>query len=555
MVRVDGVQSKFLIAVLLCLSLGSIDAPAQQYAQGLVKMSWYINHGSMFARDVNRDGLTDLIVGVMQGQQDISYIRMQVEVYFDKQPGVLDIEHPLVIAFPQTKIFEMGAMAMGDFTGDGLDDIFVRSQRNAVAMIPGCATCPYSIDTVPAWQLEVSPIASYDAEFGRFITIGDLNCDGIDDLVVASPREQLGWADEPWIGRLHIYFGGSAEKPARADVLAVWREKRGVDLWSMFGSLGVVIADVNGDGCGDLIVGCEQRKRQQLLQVHFGRPSFTVDALAPDQQFGEEDIAPYKLGFWSGIHVFDANNDGKADLFVGALEAYHFYLGTDTGFSVSKPLVRQMPGPDRPGQEHAAVAPGYRVGDMNGDEWDDFLLMHSIRMAGELAFYPGDAGGIRPWHTYTIWNPEPDPHMDNFGDSGVWLGDVTGDGIGDFATSWSHAVRGGFVVYQGWRRSLSEIPPATLHTSDACTIRAYPHPFHEQTTLDVRGLSDGGGTLVICNTVGQEVFRSAVAADAHGSVRVVWDGRDLRGMAVPTGIYHLQLHTRSSTQHARIVRF
>ena len=97
-------------------------------------------------------------------------------------------------------------------------------------------------------------LAAEDDEYGRFgwdVVVVDLNADGINDLVVSAPV--FGGLDMLYTGRVYIFLGemsGSAVRlPSRASFVLEGPSRN----WN----LGHVLysADIDGDGCRDLIIG------------------------------------------------------------------------------------------------------------------------------------------------------------------------------------------------------------------------------------------------------------------------------------------------------------
>ncbi len=69
----------------------------------------------------------------------------------------------------------------------------------------------------------------------------------------------------------------------------------------------------------------------------------------------------------------------------------------------------------------------------------------------------------------------------------------------------------------------------------------YPNPFNPSTAISF-GLKSGGFTTVtVYNLIGQVVTRLEGRDLPAGDHQVVWDGRDGRGVAVPSGIYFYRL--------------
>jgi hypothetical protein len=70
---------------------------------------------------------------------------------------------------------------------------------------------------------------------------------------------------------------------------------------------------------------------------------------------------------------------------------------------------------------------------------------------------------------------------------------------------------------------------------------SYPNPFNPSTTINYEVAQAGQATLVIFNTLGEEVRRFDVRAAAAGPQRLIWDGSAANGAQVSTGVYYVQL--------------
>ena len=72
----------------------------------------------------------------------------------------------------------------------------------------------------------------------------------------------------------------------------------------------------------------------------------------------------------------------------------------------------------------------------------------------------------------------------------------------------------------------------------------YPNPFMEQTTFTYQIPSSGHVTISVYNQLGQHVKILVDEQKPHGAYQVVWDGRDLSGRRMPSGVYLFRMTTQ-----------
>jgi hypothetical protein len=514
----------------------------------------------MAVLDVNRDGINDLIVTANYnfggGMRE-----WRTEIHFGMPPPDIMDDTNILVLRGSDELWNTGGgatyigrgpgLAVGDFTGDGLTDLVVQIGPREVALYPGCSDCPYAIDTARAWVLKDTTEGGYvDPSFGVVMEMGDLNGDSIDDLVVVAPGEFFKWADEMWISRMYIYFGGRAEKPHEADMLAVWRRKDG-DTTYEFASDGIAIADVNGDGNKDLIVGSRQNFRSpsvRYVDLYFGGPGSRVNPQQPDQRLSFENRGS------GATRVFDVNNDGYADLFTRNMleETWEWYFGGPAGFHIRpdrsiKPTYRMYT------QWLFPIEVGCNIGDVNADGWDDYLLgAPTASEAHRMLVYLGDSNGIGPWPRMVL-NPPMGFGGEMMGLGAVNMGDMNGDGAADMAISSLNGSRDhpSFAIYAGnvnWVMDRAEQPsPHSLEVS------SYPNPMQEYATITISGLKGNTATLVMYDALGREI-RTLPVTHSGDHANIYWDACDAHGVPVPPGVYHILVRTTTTRHHSTIVK-
>ncbi len=299
--------------------------------------------------DVNGDGYDDIVVGAnfypSEGGQGRAYL-------FFGGPGI-DSVADLVIPAPPggTGWFGISVAGAGDFNGDGYPDIIIGARY---AGLPGKAFIYYggpSLDATPDVTLTGETTGS-STWFGNSVAgVGDVNGDGVDDVIVGAPTYGPGGTQ---VGRVYIYFGGRPPDaiPDRVFTGPATNDQLG---W-VVGSAG----DMNGDGHPDVFATAPRYYAggtdPGAAYVWFGGPGF--DAV-PDLTIHGSALRDRIV---SAANAGDINADGFSDLVIARQDRAEVFFGG------SAPNV--VPDLTIPGT-FTSVA-GAR--DVNGDGVDDFVL-------------------------------------------------------------------------------------------------------------------------------------------------------------------------------------
>lgn len=239
--------------------------------------------------------------------------------------------------------------------------------------------------------------------------VKDVNGDGYDDLLIASPTYNSS------TGRVQLYFGGP--KLASSPDLTF----AGSEAGDLFGVGASSAGDVNGDGYNDIVIGAMAHSigsKSNRGYIYFGGPNMdnVADVTLTAGTVGD---FPAPLPIVSGIGDF--NGDGYDDVLLGdpiyntsAGRSLLYYGGpsmdntADLTFSTASSPVQGI-----------MLAP---LGDINGDGYDDI----GIGAVGYVRIY---YGGSSPNSTVDL----------SLGSGGVnamigsGVGDINGDGYSDFA--------------------------------------------------------------------------------------------------------------------------
>lgn len=457
-VTVDFTQS--------ALSLDQIDG---SNGFRLIGSGWAVSG----AGDVNGDGLDDVIVGWPFG---FDYEGAGASfVVFGSRDGfgstleltALDGGNGFRLQSALDSQYGNGAgisvAGGGDINGDGLDDMIVGAFRagsnsaGASFVVFGAASgFPEilqldSLDGQNGFRLD-----GVDAgdEAGRSVAFaGDINGDGLDDLVVGAPN--AGFGGEAKAGESYVVFGTAFGFDARID-LATLNGSNGfrvegtlVDDSSTYDYSGVSVAgagDVNGDGISDLLIGAPGAGNGHAYVV-FGStnpfdPALSLSSLDGSNGFRLQAYGDERIG-WSVAGAGDVNGDGIDDVIVGSSYASLSYLvfGSTDDFAPAL-STDQIDGTNgcRLIGAGSAVAGG---GDFNGDGIDDLIVGNPKATpngnydAGASYVVLGRSGGFGASLDLKTLDGSDGFRLDGImvdhasGYSVSFAGDVNGDGFDD----------------------------------------------------------------------------------------------------------------------------
>jgi len=378
------------------------------------------------AGDVNGDGYDDVIVGAIGYDGDLVN-EGQASVYYGSPTG-LTAEPAWSVEGDATEAYLGNAVAAaGDVNGDGYDDVIVGvSVWSPDYFYQGAALAFYGsaqgLSTTPDWMVEG------DQEFAMLgasvASAGDVNGDGYDDVIVASPTYRLTYDYE---GAAFVYYGSVS------GLLTIPSWTKGTNQPNARIESVSTAGDVNGDGYDDVIVGSlyydQGEEDEGRAWVYNG--SATGLSTTPSWT-GQVDQAYAHFGADVST-AGDVNGDGYDDVLVGA----HWYDGgqPDSGaafvYHGSSEGVQSAPswhvfGDQSFGQLGLSLG---SAGDVNADGYDDVIVGTryydaGVADSGKIWVYQGSPAGLL---LGPRWSAASEQVRAFFGSACSGAGDVNGD--------------------------------------------------------------------------------------------------------------------------------
>ncbi|GEM_PF-3974335 len=236
--------------------------------------------------DWNGDGLEDLIFSLADFSPPGRASAGAIVVLWGRRkwPAQMDpIEHADVTVWGAEKGEGLQSAAVGDINGDGKPDLVVsasdsplwelRQRRGRVYAFFGRDRLPRILDARKDYDLRIDGAQPRDI-FSQ-LALGDVNGDGIQDIVVGAAR-----ANETGTGHVHIYYGRRNWPRQLAISEADWTLADSEPVPGFGAS--VSVRDVTLDGWDDLLV-CKTRPTFGEVRVFYGSSN-------PRQTFAEADL-------------------------------------------------------------------------------------------------------------------------------------------------------------------------------------------------------------------------------------------------------------------------
>jgi len=466
---------------------------------------------------------------------------------------------------------------VGDVNGDLYPDFTVSKSLDAdtyVHLYFGGA----NFDTIPDLTFHGEQTLEY---YGAAITSGDLNGDGINDIVIGAPEHDRGAQWNSNEGRIYVYLGGTSldSIPDRIFTGEEPSAQLGYSLeWS---------SDVDGDSYPDLLVGAPAHWSEfGRLFIFSATPGgmFEIDTLSWE---ATGDVNKRGSLGYSIAPLGDINADGLGDFLVAAPLLYseepgHVYLVYGDSFpSLSQAIA--FPGDTtQPNYNYgrSVIDLGHLTGDSTSyfginihtemqiyscttlSPIDTLMLLEGWGSISDIAT-AGDLNtdgrsdfliGIdNPPQTNLYFGGIPFDSIPNHSIYGTGqkisaLGDINQDGQPEFGIiDWELYSRCHIYTYgiiDGIQKQDN-----TQNLPAQIALSSYPNPFNANTTIQYHLPAQGKVTIRIHNLAGHEVLSQEIGYQSAGIYTFRWNNMSTQNL--PSGVYFCTITVENTTQKYR----
>lgn len=438
---------------------------------------------------------------------------------------------------------------IGDVNGDGFDDVIVgahdadalgdSNSGEAYVVFGQAGGFPANIDLATLSAVAGFRLDGVDQDDATGLSVsgaGDVNADGIDDLIIGAPFAAAG------SGRSYVVFGSVGLIGPSIDLSALTGFNGfridGVAVDDGAGYSVSAAGDIDGDGIDDVIIGAPGADPGGVSNagssyVVFGKdtdldnngtvdnpfqPALGLAALNGLNGFRIDGIVASEISGFAVSGAGDVNDDGVGDVIIGAPNevfapgvtyvVYGKRTDTDGNGTVDDPFSASInlsalngangsrfDGIDAQGNIGAAVA---AAGDVNDDDFDDVIIGTSQLGKSFVVFgKPGGLGTALDLSTLdgtTGFRIDPVALGNGTGSAVSGAGDVNGDTFDDLIVGGAQGKRNagqGYVIFG--RSGAFEPALALSELTEAAGFRLDGAGGAERAGLSVSGAGDVNG--------------------------------------------------------------
>lgn len=336
------------------------------------------------------------------------------------------------------------------------------------------------INNSGSWSFDTLTAENSNDYFGKSsISAGDINGDGVEDILISAPYfDNINSYND---GRVYLIFGTSGTNTPHTNI-PLTGESQGIMItgnqYDTIGEHMSPLGDVNGDGYDDFIIGVPSSDDGNITDVgkaylYFGREYFnSVSNNLSDANMTFRGMEKYENMGRSVSALGDINGDGYSDFAIGTpwnqSGEMYIVLGKNS-FSSSSIDLSSTTFNDGFIITAESINSGFGesvsgLGDINGDGYDDFAIASPYKgefgrvyvIYGNSTFSSNSNFNVADLNGINGFTIDGDESYSSFGKVVRGVGDINGDGYKDFAIGapyaslWSmHGVGKTYLIYGG----------------------------------------------------------------------------------------------------------